>query len=150
MARRLNRALPPLAIALLAAACDPEKALRNEECKAYSEWSNHAGDMLAAAVPDSDKSAAATNAQEAAIYRRLAAGARICAGAANPFKDPYVRDLAHQRLAIFDAVALALEHQAEAWQKGDKAAIQRALDEELAAQAKARPLADEWRVHCRL
>jgi len=148
--RVMLRSLPPLVVALLAAACNPEKKLRNEECQAYSDWSNHAGDALAAAVPDSDKTAATTNAQEAAIYRRLAAGARQCAAAANPFKDPYVRDLAHQRLAILDAVAVALDHQADAWQKGDKAAIQRALEEELAAQSRAKPLADEWMLHCRL
>src|SRR5579859_4610196 len=142
-------ALPAVVIAFLAAACDPAQELRNEECKAYSEWSNHAGDLLAAAVPDSEKSVATTNAQEAAIYRRLAAAARTCAAAANPFKEPYVRDLAHQRLAVFDALAVALDHQADAWQKGDKAAIQRALDEELAAQAKLPPLSDEWLHHCK-
>jgi hypothetical protein len=144
------RVVPPLAVALVVAACNPEKELRNKECQAYSDWSNHAGDALVASVPDSDKSAATTNAQEAAIYRRLAAGARQCAAAANPFKDPYVRDLAHQRLAIYDKVAVALDHQADAWGKGDKAAIQRALEEELAAQSQSKPLADEWMLHCRL
>jgi hypothetical protein len=147
---RLRRT-PSLALVLLAlAACNPEKELRNKECHDYADWSNHAGDALAGAVPNSEKTIATTNAQEAAIYRRLAEGARQSARGANPFKDPYVRDLAQKRLAIFDAVAVALDHQADAWQKGDKVAIQAALQEELTAQSQAKPLSDEWLHHCTL
>jgi hypothetical protein len=140
-----------IALALLAVtACDREKEVRNKECHDYAEWSNHVGDPLAHAVPDSEKSVARTNAQEAAVYRRLAEGARQSARSPVPFTDPYVRGLAIKRLAVFDAIAVALDHQADAWVKGDKAAIQRALDEELSAQSQAQPLFDEWLHHCTL
>jgi hypothetical protein len=143
-----------IALALLAlttcSACDREKEVRNRECRDFDDWSSHAGDAFAQAVPDSEKTVARTNAQEAAIYRRLAEGARQSARTPIPFTDPYVRDLALKRLAIFDAVAVALDHQADAWARGDKTAIQRALDEELSAQSRAPPLFDEWRHHCTL
>lgn len=142
------RSVTVVCLLLAVGGCDREKELRSDECRAYGDWVSHAGDAMARAVPPSDKSAATTNAQEAAVYRRLAEGARESARTSIPFKDPLVKDLAYRRLKVFDAVAVALDHQADAWARGDKAAIQKALDEELRAQAQAPLLYDEWRHSC--
>jgi hypothetical protein len=135
-------------VALLA--CNREKEVRNRQCGEFSAWSNHVGDPLAQAVPDSEKAAADTNDKQSAVYRKLAAGARKSAQTVIPFTDPYVKDLAARQLKIFDDTALALEHEADAWAKGDKDAEKNALQEEMGAKAAGKPLMDEWLNKCSL
>lgn len=153
---KARRALTLLAaIALLAGAllaCNREKELRNKECGDFAEWSNHVGDPLGNAVPEAEKSAAAAHSheQQAAVYRRLAEGARTSAQASIPFTDPYVKDLAARRLKVFDGVAIALDHQADAWAKGDNEAVNRGLLEEMDAKKGAGAIASEWLNKCRL
>jgi hypothetical protein len=146
--KRLRPLLAFAAIGLLA--CNREKQQRNKECGDWADWSNHAGDPIVQAVPDSEKAAATTNDAQAAVCRKLADGARKSAKASIPFSDPYVKELATRWLKVYDAVAVALDHQAAAWAAGDKDAEIKALREEMDAKAPMKALADEWMNKCQL
>jgi hypothetical protein len=134
------------ALALLA--CNPGKQQRNKECSDWADWSNHTGDPIAQAVPDSEKSAATTNEAQAAVYRKLADGARKSAKSSIPFTDPYVKELATRWLKVYDALAIALDHEADAWASGDKDAINKALHEEMDAKTPQKAIGDEWMSNC--
>jgi hypothetical protein len=131
-------------------ACNPQKEARNKECGEFAAWSNTTGAPLAKAVPDVEKSAADTNEKRAAMYRKLAEGARQSAKTTVPFKDPHVKDLATRHLAVFEEIAVALDRQADAWQKGDSAASTKALQEEMDAKAKHNAISTEWLKGCRI
>lgn len=128
--------------------CNREKALRKKECAAFADWHNHVGEPIASAVPDAEKAAATTNEKQAAVYRKLAAGARAAARQPNPFTDPYVKSLADRDLKSYDSLAVALDHEADAWARGDKDAESAALREEMSVKGTSQPLMDEWMNHC--
>ena len=143
---------PPLLLAfavLLLLACNREKDLRNKECADWADWSNHAGDPLANAVPEAEKSAAVSNEARAAMYRKLAEGARKAAKGPVPFTDPFVRSLAERRLKTLDARALILDREADAWAKGDRDGAMKAMGEEMDASVE-KAISDDWMNHCRL
>jgi hypothetical protein len=131
-------------------ACNSEKKLRNDECGQFADWSNKSGDALGTAVPDSEKAAADTNEKRAAVHRKLAEGARKSAKTSIPFKDAHVRGLATRHLAAFDEIALALDHQASAWEKGDGEEQKKAIQEEMTAKGKQVAVSKEWLSGCRL
>jgi hypothetical protein len=136
-------------VSWIGAGCNPGKEARNKECHEFADWSNKTGIPLATAVPENEKTPA-TNDGKAAMYKKLAEGARKAAAASIPFKDPHVRDLATRHLAVFEEVAGALDRQADAWQRGDRAAADKALKEELAAKGKHQTISNEWMKGCRL
>lgn len=131
-------------------ACNPARDRRNKECGEWADWSNHVGDPVAAAVPESEKLAAKTGEAQAAVCRKLATAARKAAQTAIPFQDPWVKDLATRFVKTWDGVAIALDHQADAWSKGDKAAFEKAAREEMDAMAPRKALTDDWMNKCRL
>lgn len=137
-------------VALVLVACNPGKERRNKECGDWADWSNHVGDPVANAVTPAEKTAATTGEAQAAVCRKLAEGARKAAKTVIPFTDPYVRELATRWTATWDGVALALDHQAEAWSKGDKPAFEKAAKEEMDATAPRKAISDDWMHKCRL
>lgn len=137
-------------VALELVACNREKELRNRECADFANWSNNAGQPLSASVSEAEKRAADTGAKQAAVCRKLAEGARKSSQATVPFTDPYVKDLGARRLKVFEGVATALDHQADAWAKDDKDALKLAVEEELKAQAGGKAVLDEWLAKCRM
>lgn len=71
--------------------CDGAKKLRNKECGEFADWSNKLGQPVVDAVSESEKKAATTYEQQAAVSRKLADGARKAAQAPIPFTDPFVK-----------------------------------------------------------
>ena len=138
-----------VAIALLIS-CNRQKEVRNKECTEFADWSNKLGKPIGEAVPDSEKAAATTNEKQSAMYRKLAEGARKSAKTPIPFQDPYVKGLGERELRVYDEVAVTLDHQADAWAKGDKEASAKAMREEIDAKARFKPITDEWMTKCRL
>ncbi len=131
------------------AACSAENSRRNEECVAFADWSNKLAQPVGAAGLGAGK-AAETGHDRASSLRKLALGARTTAQTPFPFKDPFVKDLAIRRRKVFEAVAVALDHEADASDRGDKNAQSKAFAEEQDASKYTQDIMEVWLNNCRL